>query len=99
MKILNYTPHEVICAGRKYPSAGVARVACRNEPFRTVDGIDFVRQEFGQIEGLPDASLDTVYIVSVLVKAAAADRSDLVSPGDLVRDGEGRVVGCKNLAV
>jgi hypothetical protein len=99
MKLLNFTPHMIDINGRKFPSAGVARVACRNEPFRTVDGIDFVRQEFGQIEGLPDEAMDTVYIVSALVKAAAADRSDLVSPGDLVRDSEGRVVGCKNLAV
>lgn len=55
----------------------------------TVEGID----------GLPDADTEgeTIYIVSAMVRMyaqAKIGRTDVVSPGGLVRDEDGRVVGC-----
>jgi hypothetical protein len=47
------------------------------------------------VVGLPEPSPDTLLIVSGMVKSAATGRTDLVSPGDLVRDAAGVVLGCK----
>jgi hypothetical protein len=46
------------------------------------------------VTGLPDAAIGVRVIVSALVKSAAP-RFDLVSPGELVRDGNGVVIGAK----
>lgn len=39
-----------------------------------------------------------MYVVSRLVAEAVPERRDLVVPHGLVRDGQGRVVGCAQLA-
>ena len=56
--------------------------------------IELYSAEYGNIAGLPEPSPNTVYITSGLVNAAVSDRSDVVSPGDHVRDENGRPVGC-----
>jgi hypothetical protein len=63
--------------------------------------VPLIRRTWGEIEGLPREQFRTVYIVSALVATAAwaQGRRDVVCPGELVRDSEGRVVGCKNLCV
>lgn len=38
-------------------------------------------------------------IVSQLVKSALPDRPDLLVPAELVRDGSGRIIGCKSLGI
>lgn len=53
-----------------------------------------------EISGLPDYGLygDVIYIVSKAVAdAASRHRDDLMSPGRLLRDAEGRVIGCDGL--
>ena len=35
----------------------------------------------------------------VLVASACPDRSDLLVPGPLVRDSEGKVIGCRGLSI
>jgi hypothetical protein len=46
-----------------------------------VGGVRLVRQEVGQVTGLPDASPDTVYIVSGMVLGALnGTRLDVVAP-------------------
>ena len=37
------------------------------------------------------------YIVSQLVKNALPDRTDLLVPAEVVRDGNGNIIGCKSL--
>lgn len=67
-------------------------------PVGEVDGIPLVMTAFGAVSGLPGPQEDTLYIVSLLVKQAV-QRQDVVSPGEIVRDANGNIVGCKNFNV
>jgi hypothetical protein len=60
-----------------------------------VDGIDLSRATFGAVDNVPEIVHGTYYIVSMLVRSALSYRYDLVSPGELVRDEKGNVIGCK----
>ena len=51
-----------------------------------------------EIIGLPDPEPGVVYIVAKAVAdAAPRHRGDLMSPGKLIRDAEGKVIGCDGL--
>lgn len=51
-----------------------------------------------EIVGLPEPQPDIVFIVAKAVAdAAPRHRGDLMSPGRLLRDAEGKVVGCDGL--
>ena len=51
-----------------------------------------------EIIGLPEPQPDIVFIVAKAVAdAAPASRGDLMSPGKLIRDEDGTVVGCDGL--
>lgn len=51
-----------------------------------------------EIIGLPDPQPDIVFIVAKAVAdAAPAHRGDLMSPGRLIRDEDGKVIGCDGL--
>jgi len=65
-----------------------------------VNGIPLITVEYGEIEGLPEPKPDTLYIVSALVANAGKQigRTDLLIPARLVRDENGRIVGCLALA-
>lgn len=100
-KIINLTPHAItiITDGNNIeiaPSGTVARCKEVTENIGEVNGIPVVRKTFGEIEGLPQPQADTIFIVSALV-AQAAKREDVFSPGDFVRDDQGRILGCKSL--
>ena len=62
--------------------------------------VPIYRAVYGEIEGLPpeppSLKIDVYYIVSGLV-ASAVSRADVLSPGELVRDADGRPVGCRGL--
>jgi|BioPla2DNA2_1021312.scaffolds.fasta_scaffold03838_2 hypothetical protein len=60
--------------------------------------VDIVQKSFNEIEGLPEKQEGTIYVVSALVAGAAKDRDDLFVPNDTVRDENGRIIGCRNLA-
>lgn len=103
MKIVNYTPHDVVLkavngAETVYESKGIARVSCSDETIGLVNGVTIIRQKFGEIEGLPEKEDDTILIVSTMVRAAAKDRDDLVSPANFIRDEAGRIVAATALA-
>ena len=98
---INLTPHHLHIHGRPHitviaPSGVVARVATTDTDAGMVAGIPTVRTELGAVTGLPAMQEGTIYIVSGMV-AAAARRADVFSPGALVRDGNGRPVGCRGL--
>jgi len=106
-KLVNMTPHDVVVYDdggvvlMTVPASGaIARCAETSTPDGMFCGVPLVRKDYGDIVGLPAEEPDTIYIVSGLVSAAGAKlgRDDLVSPADLVRDDQGRVVGCKALA-
>jgi hypothetical protein len=101
MKFINLTPHDITVIrasgdSTTFAKSGtIARVSQETVVARTVDGINISTATFGPVVGLPEREDDTLYIVSAMVKSASTGRSDLVSPGELVRDIIGNVIGCK----
>lgn len=57
-----------------------------------------VRVVGGPAVDLPEPEPGTLFVVSRVIAEACPDRTDLLVPDDLVRDGTGRVVGCRSLA-
>lgn len=104
----NLTPHEV----KIYKLNGttpdldvvieasnlVARVSCEYiKVDKKVEGVDMYRTVFGEVTGLPDYEEGTYLLVSTMVREALPLRKDLVSPGQLLRDDDGNVIGCLGL--
>lgn len=110
MEFANYTPHDVVVYkmdGRTpvitVPKTGTfIRVA---ETVKTIseEGVPFVRiyRDPDKIEGLPPHVPGRYLIVSDITYQAAIplDRDDLVRTGPAVRDDDGRIIGCKGLAI
>lgn len=106
MKIVNLTPHAINCVDRQgnplatYPASGqVARVESDLTEAGSLGQVGLFRQTLGEVTDLPEQEPETIFIVSGMVRSALPARTDLASPGDLVRDAEGRPVGCKGLVV
>jgi len=105
MKIMNLTPHDVVIVGedgsvvKTFPSTGLARLSSATEKVGEVDGVPITKTVFGAPEGLPDPVDGVLLIVSQTLKSAFPDRHDLVVPSELVRDSEGRVIGCRSLGI
>jgi len=101
LKLVNLTPHMLKLVNDfgvlELDSAGVARVSSTQEEIGRVVGVPLVRATFGAVTGLPEPVEGTLYVVSALVRAALPARGDLASPGDLVRDEKGNVIGAKSL--
>lgn len=110
-KIVNLTPHEIVLFSEdgtsvleKFPSMGIARASVVAEPV-TVDGCPYpvTRNTYGDPIGLPEKSDDTLYVVSLITAQAAVvsgrGNEDLLLTSDLVRDDEGRIIGCKAFSI
>ena len=102
--LVNMTPHPLNIVQRDgeiltvNPSGFVPRCASTEELDQSIGLIDVTRQTLGEVEGLPESLPGAFYVVSRLVASAASGRDDLLVPGPLVRDDQGRVVGCKGLS-
>jgi hypothetical protein len=112
MRIVNLTPHALNLHGTDAtselatlvitvpPSGTVARLAVSRKAIATVTfngvKIGICQSSFGDITGLPVPEAGTVFVVSALV-AEAAKRADVFSPGELVRDEVGVVIGANGL--
>lgn len=96
---VNLTPHPInIVDGPTIPPSGeAARVTVTREQVDAIDGIPIYSSTYGEVEGLPAPAAGVRYIVSGLVRSAVPNRADVYSPGELVRDDAGRVVGCRGL--
>jgi hypothetical protein len=84
---------EVVIKATIPPSGEVARCSMTEQIVGEVNGTPLVKNTYGQIEGLPEPQPDTFYVVSALV-ATAAKRPDLLIPSRMVRDNEGKILGC-----
>ena len=105
MKILNLTPRPLTLVGEngtlevppsgRVARLGVTRTAC--SPV-TVDGVTLTvsRPQLGDIVGLPAPEPWVLLVVSAMV-AEAAGRADVMSPGELLHDGAGNVIGARGL--
>lgn len=102
MKIINLTPHPIVVLGEEeikiLPSGEVLRLEEKISPCGEVNGIPVVEKALGGQGKLPPVKEGVFYIVSLPV-AQAVKRQDFLVPDDLVRDGEGRVLGCRRFAV
>jgi hypothetical protein len=106
--ILNLTPHVVTVLAddgsvvREFPSSGLARALKRDVPAAPLYGVPTVRSEFGPVEGLPAPTDGVFYIVSSITAHAAKSlgrsTDDLLIPGTVLRDLEGRPIGVRELA-
>ena len=99
MAIINMTPHPVnIVDGMTIPASGQQiRLAVTTRPGLPIDGVPTSTTVFGDPVGLPDYQNETFYIVSQLVKSACPGRTDLLVPAEVVRDEQGRIIGCRSL--
>ena len=106
-KIINLTPHKITCFDQKgnitreFESEGNARVE-QHTIHRGIEcGVQISETGFGEVQGLPEESIESgiCYIVSMIVRTASPNRLDLLVPNDLVRDEEGRILGCKSLSI
>ena len=81
------------------PCGIVPRCSQSEECLMMVNGIALTRQTFGDVVDLPEPEKDVMLVVSRLVASACPDRPDLLVPGPLVRDSEGKVIGCRGLSI
>lgn len=103
VKIVNLTPHDINIVTENgninIPTSGIiARCSVNRETVDFINGIPINRTVFGKVENLPEPQENTIYIVSSLVGQAASDRTDVFIPDDVVRDEQGKIIGCKALA-
>lgn len=105
MRIANLTPHSLTLVGDNGtltvpPSGSIARLTVTRTAFDSivVDGVllPVNLPIMGDIVGLPGYQADVILVVSALV-AGAANRADVMSPGNLLRDAQGNVVGAEGL--
>ena len=98
---INLTPHviNVVDKADFSPSGTVARVATTSTIVDVVNGIDILDTTFGDVVDLPAPVKGTMFIVSRLVKSAVPNRTDCVTPGALVRDEDGNIIGCSSLTL
>jgi hypothetical protein len=110
VKLVNCTPHPINLVTDEGeivipPSGDVARVSCSFAQIATltVEGLAVPLLTSnpceGGLQGLPQPQSNTMYVVSAATAAEAklSGRHDCVSPAELVRDSEGKIVGCKSL--
>lgn len=107
MNIVNLTPHAIRLLGpddeellKLFPAGEVARVEMEEEVTGEIEvaglSVPTVRVRPGEVTGLPAPLRNTRYVVAQVVAAAVAGhRDDVLVPYDLVRDAEGRVIGCR----
>jgi hypothetical protein len=106
--IKNLTPHAVVLihgdgSRLEIPSSGAARAIQEDAIVGELEGIPLVRSTFGAPTGLPEWEEGVFLIVSAMTAKAAqaAGRriDDLLLTSGAVRDAEGKIVGCTQLAL
>ena len=108
MRFINLTPHVINVQPAASdalvpipPSGNIARVSKVSTLKGHLDtlfgSIELFSDEFGDVEGVPDPEEGVLLIVSGLVAAhpTISGRDDVIRPGDLIRDENGRPIGCK----
>lgn len=108
---VNLTPHPIGFVDQEnqtlltVPTTTVARVSAQTTTveYFVINGVQIPRTHtvYGEVEGLPDPTPGTIFIVSGMIVSALASqgirRDDLLVPGMQVRDEQGRVIGCRSL--
>lgn len=101
VQFVNMTPHvvNILSEGEEkvISPSGLIRLQEEITPLGVVGGVPIVKKVMGGSENLPPVISGVYYIVSLPV-AQACRRPDFVVPDDLVRDGEGKILGCRRFA-
>lgn len=101
---MNLTPHELIIFNEKeeeierVPSSGIVRVKEANQLINYINDVPVYKKSYLESEGLPAPKENTYYFVSIIVAQANPARKDLILSSDLIRDEQGRILGCKSFA-
>lgn len=105
-QVKNFTPHPISVVNAEgetvkvFTPEGLVRLKATTEPAGfEVDGVPVTKTVFGEPEGLPEPQEGIFLIVSQIVKTALPQRADLLVPAEVVRDSEGKILGCKSLGV
>lgn len=87
MKIVNLNKHVIVVlfAGveTKYePSGMVASVSVKQTVEKFINGVPCVKNEYGEVIGLPEPKEDTLYLVNAIVleRAKLMGRNDCIAP-------------------
>lgn len=115
MQLINLTPHAIVLHHPSFApitidSTGGARAReitselddIRWDPHGDSGmhiNVSLVAKRFGDVTGLPEPKDGVLYVVSTVVQTALPSRCDLVTPHDLMRDANGKVVGCRGFAI
>lgn len=97
MLLINLTPHTIHVNGSSIEpdkSYQVPRISMNRTKVGEVHGIPLYENITGTTENLPEKQDGVLFIVSALVRLGNKDRLDLVSPGNLIRDDKGNIIGC-----
>jgi hypothetical protein len=100
MNFINCTPHTIneAITGQQFRTSGtIARVDVASKIVDIIEDISIYENAYGSLVDLPEPIDNVLFIVSGLVLEAAKllNRTDCVSPGELVRNSEGQPIGCK----
>lgn len=101
MELVNLTPHSIHIVQETSiePSGIIARLKETTDSAGMAGSIPLIYREYSEVENLPEPQEDVLYIVSHMIRVAIPERTDLISPGDLLRDGNGNILGCTNFVV
>lgn len=107
LNLINLTPHtiNIVLENGTFdvPASGMVARCSQSETILgtvVVDGIEIpiTGQFFGEVVDLPAPKDGVAYIVSRLVASACPSRIDLLIPGPMIRDDDGKVIGCRGLS-
>lgn len=110
MEFVNLTPHAIVIYAREnaliqeilleVPTSGnLARCKEHHVDMGNLGIVPVIKTTYGEVDGLPDRQPNVIYIVSRMVKSAVPAREDVLCPGPAVRDGIGRIIGCRGLSI
>ena len=95
IKYINLTPHALNLGDDTVEPSGYIRVSFTEVHCGEVNGLEVVRNDNPVLEGLPAPVDGVVYVVSAMVLAQCADRSDVYAPdtgSTAVRNEKGHIV-------
>lgn len=104
VKFVNLTPHTLNVVDRNgkvhniEPSGLVARVETNKLNVGSTEGFNLMVETTGKVVDMPDSEWLTLYIVSRVVAAELKERTDVLVPGDFIRDEAGNILGCKGFS-
>lgn len=104
VEIINLTPHSLLIYKdgekiKEIPSSGIVRVEEEKIKIGEILGVSVYKIKYTKSKGLPEPKKDIFYFVSVIVAQANLHRNDLLLSSDLIRDENGRILGCSSFAV